>query len=35
MRIEVTKTGFANLPVEKKEFAGKAQIPEVLRKAVT
>jgi hypothetical protein len=26
MKTEVTKTGFANLPTEKKELAGKAQM---------
>jgi hypothetical protein len=35
MKIEVTQTGFANLPAERKEFAGKAQMPEVLRESLT
>jgi hypothetical protein len=35
MKTEVTKTGFANHPVERKEFAGKAQMPKVLRGILT
>jgi hypothetical protein len=35
MDIKQTKTGFANLPDEKKEFVGKAQMPEVLRGSLT
>jgi hypothetical protein len=30
-----TKSGFANLPTESKEFAVKAQMPEVLRGSLT
>jgi hypothetical protein len=35
MKMLIEKTGFANLPTEKKEFAGKAQMPEVLRGSLT
>jgi hypothetical protein len=35
MDIKQTKPGFANLPTEKKEFAGKAQMPKVLRGSLT
>jgi hypothetical protein len=35
MKILIKKTGFANLPDEKKEFAVKAQMPKVLRRSLT
>jgi hypothetical protein len=35
MKILIKKTGFANLPTEKNEFAVKAQMPEVLRGVLT
>jgi hypothetical protein len=35
MDIKQTKTGFANLPDEKKEIAVKVQMPKVLRGSLT
>jgi hypothetical protein len=35
MKMLIEKTGFANLPDEKKEFAVKAQMPKVLRGSLT
>jgi hypothetical protein len=35
MKMLIKKTGFANLPDEKKEFAVKVQMPEVLRGSLT
>jgi hypothetical protein len=35
MDTKVTKTVLANLPANRKEFAGKAQMPKVLCKSLT